>query len=472
MEWLASIDAAPTPTAQEQALERLHELALTGGERLQWLTRVDDVLDGATRKLARQYAEARRLPAEREAQLWNAGHGFHDHWARAYLQSLREISQARLDAEAAPALVARILYHCGRTAVWRNFRYIADPKGWWQDVHKLYAFAEREGFARQPSPLHDGEPARSSAMLYLQILLLDSINRTSLTPSQVEAIYAWLHPWSAQLEIERDYREDRQQFFVNLLEDHGARRVRDFEPTDSCRYWRTEPMVEDIEKTLDAAEAGRGGSDDIGADILRLLHADWSPGATRQRRRHERDAVTKRASVANGIYAVCQEVGSQAMGNVHVDLDGELWSIENQSRYGFGAVVSTELNTWLKVGRLIALREETNLGMSVVGVVRSLKHLEEGKVYAGVEVLSHMALYGTLYELGEAQGSQPFPGIFIASDEERGTPSSLILPAIEYQPDAQLRLRLDRRSHHVWLSRLIEQKDDWVRVEVEVLGNA
>jgi hypothetical protein len=29
---------------------------------------------------------------------------------------------------------------------------------------------------------------------------------------------------------------------------------------------------------------------------------------------------------------------------------------------------------------------------------------------------------------------------------------------------------VDRRVHHIRLSRLMEQKDDWVRAEVEVLG--
>jgi hypothetical protein len=109
--------------------------------------------------------------------------------------------------------------------------------------------------------------------------------------------------------------------------------------------------------------------------------------------------------------------------------------------------------------------------MSVVGVVRSLRHEQEGKVHVGVEVLSHMALYASLQEEDiDSPGAQSFPGIFISSDDERRLASSLLLPAIEYQPDAELRLRVDRRVHHIRLSRLMEQKDDWVRAEVEVLG--
>ena len=75
-----------------------------------------------------------------------------------------------------------------------------------------------------------------------------------------------------------------------------------------------------------------------------------------------------------------------------------------------------------------------------------------------------------VYMDGTVPGSQSFPGVYLSSDDERGQPSSLLLPAIEYQPGAELHLRVDRRVHHIRLSKLMEQKDDWVRVEVEVLG--
>ena len=241
MEWLAHNHADDPLAAQELALRHLHELALQGHERLQWLTKVDTVLNASAHQLARRYAEARRLPTEQEERLWSAGHAFHDQWARAYLQSLRELAQGKLAAAEAAATVARILFHCGRTAVWRNFRYIPDPKGWWLDIHKLYAFAERENFSTHPIPLYPAEPAVSCTMLYLHNLLLDSINRTNLTKQQVETIYQWLHRWSGKLELERDYREDHQLFYVNLIEDRGARRIRNFEPAESCRYWQKTP---------------------------------------------------------------------------------------------------------------------------------------------------------------------------------------------------------------------------------------
>lgn len=458
----------------EKTLRYLQELTANGPERLRQLVAVDTAMKDHTQALAESYVDARRLVMEDEARLWEAGHGLHEQLALGYAACLREVTEKSIPATEAPALVARIIYHRGRAATWCHFRYISVPPGWWLELHKLYAFAERENFATRPIPLFPDDAPSTCASLYLQTLLLETPNRTNMSKRQIENIYHWLLPWAGQITLDREFREDDQLFFVDLSEDRGGRRIRNFEPTPSCRYWNTDAVVENIEHALNNIESGAPQITGLEPEILHQLHMEWSRTAyKRQRRTDERSEVAKRASVANGVYAVCQEVHSQAVGNATLDVDGELWLIENESRYGFGATVSTELNTWLKVGRLIALREELNLGMSVVGVVRSLKHLDQGKVYVGVEVLSHMAIYALLQELFDnVPDTQVFPGVFLSSDEERDLPSSLLLPAIAYQSEAKLRLRLDRRAHSIRLRELIEQRDDWVRVGIEVLGDA
>jgi hypothetical protein len=469
-DWMEQLPSAEPLTALETALRHLNDPTAPSTERVHWLTEVDTKLHSHAGMLCERYVEARRLPVEDETRMWEAGHGWHDQLSRAYMLALDQIPGHTVSAVEASALLARILYHRGHAAAWRYFRYISVPDSWWLGTHKLYLLAEQKSLAAKPVTLYDGEAPASCASLYMKILLLDTLNRTNMTKRQIADIDLWLQPWSVQTKLEREYREDSQLFFVDLNEDRGGRRIRNFEPKPSCRYWQTDAMIVDIVRALEDSEAGNHSDTDLESDVLQQMHSEWSRAAyRRQRRNDERDQVAKQASVANGIYAVCQEVRSQAVG-ASLELEGELWRIEDESRFGFGAEVSTELNAWLKVGRLIALREELNLGMSVVGVVRSLQHRQEGKVHVGVEVLSHMALYASLQDESlSGPGSGAFPGIFISSDAERELPASVLLPAIEYLPDARLRLRVDRRVHHVRLSGLLEQKDDWVRAEVEVL---
>lgn len=467
--WLDSIALDDPVAAAKAAALQLQQLTTDGKARLDYLVALDNAMQPRWKALAEAYAVARRLSAEEDAVMWEAARELHDRFASSWASSLRDVVDKKLALSNAPAIITRIMHHRGRTALWLHLRYVPIPGNWWPDTHKLYGLAEREKLSTRDVILN-GQTS-SCAAQYLQILLLDTLNRTNMTRQHIQQIDDWLGRHTHNIPIEQSFDENRQLFFVNLNEDRGGRRIRNMEASNSCRYWQTDGLVKEIEQAMAAAESNRPANDTLDLDILHQMHAEWSRTEyKRQRRTDERSGVSKHASVAHGIYAVCQEVRSQALGSFNQKLEGEVWEIENESRYGFGALVSTELNNWLKVGRLIALREEMNLGMSMVGVARSLKHESDDKVYVGVEVFSHMALYGLLHEY-PGTGSQPFPGIFLPSDEERNLPTSLLIPNIEYQPQMELGLKIDRRVRHIKVTDLMEQKDDWCRVAIEVLGD-
>ena len=469
LDWLQQLPANDPAAALEAATGQLRQLDLRGHERLHWLFALDNALRPHALALIHHFADARRLPADEESRFWEAGCAYHDLLAAILVALLHEVAKKAIPATEAPAIVARTLYHRGLSALWRYLRYVPLPEGWWLDTHKIFAFAEREQISTSETTIAAAQSPTHTAAIYLQLLLLDTLNRTNMNRQQIAALAHWLENQTEAIAIERTFDDDSQLFFVKLDEDRGGRRIRNFEPTPSCRYWRTDDLLAEIEIELEKAESGQAPG--IDADLLRQMHAEWSrTGYKRQRRTDERNEVKKRASVAHGIYAVCQEVHSQAMGSTHLSLEGETWTIENESRNGFGALVNAEMNTWLKVGRLMTLREEMNFGMSIVAVVRSLQLQEGGKVYVGAEILSYMALYALLQDW-PSNGANPYPGIFLASDEERSLPSSLVLPVIEYQPNIELRLKMDRRLHHVKLGKLMEQKDDWCRVVIDTIEN-
>lgn len=458
MEWLKNL-RGDALAAYELALTRFSELELQEGERLQWLLTVDAALHPYHYRLSENYAHARRLSAEDEARIWQAGYTLHEAWARAYLAAAQEVP----NSPTVKLLAAKILHHRGRAAVWRNFRYLTAPFGWWQDLHKIYALAEQEGFAEEPLEFYPEEAPVNCCTLYLRILMLETLNLSNMTQRQILAADSWLQSHIHSILLEREYREESQLFYVDLEMDRGGRRIRNMKPSSSDRYWETDSVVADIEHDLldDTHEAPD-------SDILRAMHTEWSRTTyKRQRRSDDRSEALRRATVAHGIYAVCQEVLNQSTGSTGV-LGGEIWQIESTSNHGIGAVVSTDLNIWLQIGRLIVLREEISFGMSVVGVIRNLKHQEAGRIYVGAEILSYMALYGSLQPVRAVEGARAIPCIFISSDERR-LKLSLLLPEIEYEPNAEFFLRLDNRLHRVRFNRLVEQKDDWVRVEIEVL---
>jgi hypothetical protein len=459
MEWLNNLPGDAL-AAYELALIQLSKLDAPDEARLAWLLAVDNALHPYHYALSAAYARAKRLSTEEESRLWHAGHTLHEAWVRAYLGTLQHPSTR---PEQVALITARTLYHRSRAAVWRSFRYLPAPIGWWLDTHKIFAMTQREGFAQQPLEVFPHEEHVDAAALYLRILMLDTLNLSNMTRPQILAADKWIQHHIEGIPLTPVYQQDRQLFYVDLEMDRGGRRIRNMKPLPSFRYWETDGMVADIENDL------LDDTHDVpDLDVLRSMHSEWSRTTyKRQRRSGERNETVRHATVAHGIYAVCQEVLNQTSGLPSL-VGGEVWQIESTSSHGLGAVVSTELNNWLQIGRLIVFKEEISFGMSVVGVIRNLKHQEPGKVYVGTEILSYMALYGSLQPATGGSNLAPVPCIFISSDERRLN-LSLLLPAVDYDPGTEHYLRLDKRLHRIRLHRLVEQQDDWVRVEIDVL---
>ena len=452
-------------------LAELEQLSSTGLERQQRISELDLSSRRLTQLLAEQYVEARRLTTEQEARMWDLGNRLHAGFSRAYEQVLNEMAGAAPASEYRRTLIGRAFYHHGREAIWFYFRYTPLPSGWWKNLHKLYLYAEQENLATQFFALYPEEAACSCAALYIRILLMETINRTNLSTIEIETIYNWLMPWATQIKIDEHYNERVHLFFVNLDEDRGGRRIRNLEQTASCRYWNPSPIVHAISEALDELVAFNPLLSGLETSVIHQLNWEWSRNAyLRQRRTCDRNSVSKHASVAHGIYAVCQDVRNMFAGNVEPQPEGVLWQIINESLFGFGAIINTELNDWVKIGRLISLREAMNPGTSIVGVVRNLEQLDDDSIRVGVEVFSHISMYGVLHESqNNAPDQLAFPSIYLSSDENRGLPPSLLIPANEYRQGMQMHLLLDRVLHPVKLQEVLEQKDDWVRVRVEVL---
>ncbi|GBG15679.1 tRNA threonylcarbamoyladenosine biosynthesis protein TsaB [Novimethylophilus kurashikiensis] len=460
MKWLNNLPGDAL-AAHELALIQLSKLNVPEEARLKWLLAVDDALFPYHYALAVAYARAKRLSTEEESRLWHAGHTLHEAWVRAYLGTLQH---PETSPEQVVLITARTLYHRSRAAVWRNFRYLPAPIGWWLDTHKIYSLAEAKGFAAQALEVFPHEEHADAAALYLRILMLETLNLSNMTRPQILAADKWIQHHVQGIALATTYDPDRQLFYVDRSMDRGGCRIRNLKLQPSQRYWITDDLVADIENDI------LDDTHDVpDLDVLRSMHSEWSRTTyKRQRRSGERSETARRATVAHGIYAVCQEVLNQTSGTAS-ELGGEIWHIESISTHGLGAVVSTELNNWLQIGRIVVFKEEISFGMSVVGVIRNLKHQEPGKIYVGTEILSYMALYGSLHQVaGGTNAAGAVPCIFVSSDERRLN-LSLLMPAVEYEAGAERYLRLDKRLHRVRLHRLVEQQDDWVRVEIDVL---
>jgi hypothetical protein len=335
----------------------------------------------------------------------------------------------------------------------------------------------------------------------------------------------WLIIWMKGIAITAQYNEERHLFYVNLAEDQGARRIRHFQPTDSCRYWEVDRITEGIlhfrtllqkgEKNF-ALEIIRTGEVDQCLSLLDHLHAEWSrSGYRRQRRREARNNIFKIAYVMHGMQSVYQMVkdidsirdkrkgySSSSKGNMDLDerlsrhtvlrsapnialpwLAGDRWSIQDESSLGYGAIVGEEIASNLKIGKLLAVVMDENRDAVTIGVVRSIRSLSNGEFHVGIEILSREAIPVLLAEVSAKSGksssektfgnTDPFSlldesymALVLPENPASGvTKASIMIAIANYIQGAKLSVtHLDRSTSFAHLTDLIEQKDDWARV--------
>ena len=403
-----------------------------------------------------EMASVKVSPAQ-EMRLWSAGFACHQQLAEAYitLSDTNTIEALNVADNTRCKLTAKALYHLGQCLKWRHLHYQAMPEGGWYQLHQLYSLAERGGYQYLPIQLFENRPESSIHTLYFQALMIDTLTWSGMTKRQIGEIFEKLSEWSVVMRLESQMDEALHQYVIDLEGDRSAQRIRQESYSPACRFCDTEPMKEIVlSLKKDATQ--------LSPEVLYQLRTTWSREEYIRQRRHEvRYETIKDAIVYHGIYAVCNEAKS-VEAEAHVgSLD--VWQLENESYSGFLAKVSADLNGWLAPGKLIAVRQEICPSICVVGVVRSLILQAPGYFWVGVDILSHLALYGALQD---EDSKQYFPGVYIYGDELRGRPSSLLIPAVEFEPNVFLTLRMENQDYDIQLLGLMEHKDDWVRVEI------
>ncbi len=499
--------------------------------RLKTLTLIDTHCRHHVAALEQQYIQIQKLRPELDAHMWDAVYGWHRYQLRGYLTFIDAYTahpdQSEFDSRYLPLIVARAIHHQANIARWRYMRYQGMPDGGWLQLHRLYALAEREGFGGKLIKLYEDLPEMTVGERYVEALMLDTLNHTNMSKLQIQLANSWVATWSKAISVARDFDTQRFIFFADMNEDRSARRIRNFTPTPSCRYWETDRMVMAIDRARKALEQGKTPTEAglMGngkpADCLPLLNqlfTEWSRTEyQRQRRGEDRRKVMTTAIVANGMAEVWQQIKDVAQsinrhrgGYVPVEgktLDerlashsvaittggpiiafagavGERWLISDESTSGFGAKVGPEVADWAKLGRLVAIVTEDNREQVAVGVIRSLKQLPNSQRHIGIEVITRK---GTAIQLttqithATQQGSgdvfldavltnpgfNTIPGILIPADKPRGIARSILLPTAEFDPCAIYEASRGIERHTVHFGKVADQKDDWVRVVLE-----
>lgn len=530
-QWLDQLPTGDAMRAQQAVYEEfkrlLENLTECTKSRLEAILFVDARTRDLQDTLVHQYLRNPRMSRAVESQLWHSVYNYYRETARLYHSYLVELGKKEaLTPDLQALLIQRTLRNFRHFMKWRFIRYMHLETKTWQRLHNLYKLAEASGIQRQPQKTYPQEAsANTCESEYLQCLMLNQANAGTLYPRQIDLVDQWLDAWVKNLHLDERLDGAQHTFNVNLAEDRGARRIRRVNEDSANRFWNSKPLVEQLVRIRTELQEGVPPSRlGLGADarmpetceILEHLERQWSPLATRDQRRKNRQAVKKSMEVVYGLdniiaalkdkpaetddaplygdhYAYDESVDMHVYGFVTSrtrerrtqmptlaatppSYPMESWVMEDESECGYGASISLHSHDWLRVGVLVALRaprsEEWKLG-----IVRRLSR-EVGDADScsiGIETLPEtpdaLSLYtpskGGYYVDGIDATTNLLPSMAIRlTDAATGKVCLLVDPG-QYQPQRIVEIRGLSQLQRVRFGNPLERGEGWLRLCLE-----
>jgi hypothetical protein len=72
----------------------------------------------------------------------------------------------------------------------------------------------------------------------------------------------------------------------------------------------------------------------------------------------------------------------------------------------------------------------------------------------------------------EASGAEPFPALYLAKDDDRDQPATLVMPSFQFVESGVYQLRVQQHTYLVRLGDVIEQQYDWLRVRINSMDKS
>ena len=538
--WLAKQATATTQLPQTilSLIERSgSDPAVLTAQGLLALRYLDDQLQTPLQMLTYQYVSNPRMSRPVQERIWQDVISIASVMLSAYrrfIQMESEHADELAIDKALPLISGRCLRYLAIEAKWHYFRMESPNSKVWSRAHQLYRLAEVKGFESDPITLYAGNSflPTTCADEYLQLLLLETVNSGTLLPRQIDLVDQWLNKWTQSLALDRQYNADKHLFVVNLTEPEGVSRCSEEMVGDMCRYVSMQLVVGQITAAIKGLEQGESPAKlDLGAEarspgsleLLRHLQNAWAlqKGKAFKRaseRRPARRLVDVIHGVSNLYVAVKLSLDHRRVGESHreeVDYDElvdmklygfvssrtkekiaqstynalnhtvietESWTVENESEGGFGAVLPSIENDWVRIGSLIGLRENVGeqSGDWQLGVVRRLTKVNSEQLYAGIQMLNYTSFAVKLEGLNKSKtvnlsisglpdlsGMTEKNGLLMIAEDKQ---PSLLLQTADYASDKIVKLVGREKIVTVKFKDVKEKGVDWTWAQLEVLG--
>jgi len=523
--WVQELPESDVQEAQDAIIQALGSINTNKKtalkERIQVLMYLDEKANALQDTLCREYLNYADSQDAPEKLYLPTILDFWEEMADNYQYCIREFTQnpaSKKIWEILPLLTSRAIRYYAMQAKWSHIRYMPVENHVWRNLHRLYLFAEREGFAQTTLTLYPQSCEQTTcASEYLQPLMLHLANPESMLPKQINMVDLWLDDWAKNITIEHEFRPHRQLYAVNLGDSKPGRKLRRNMIDAKYRYWGVGLLLVSIAQTIEKLKEGALPihlklSEDcrlpVCLELLQLLSDRWAgKGATRQ---HDRIKKEKNLMVLQGLekilsqikpgakgksapkpspeldsaeqeiinYQLCVAPDANPMdGNTSIPEEPELfesnqnqWMLEDESESGCAAILDASGSGHLKIGTLIGLKPVDNKHFAI-GIIRRLNKDISSKVRVGIQTLTQTPIAVELHAVHNGTVKKgAIDAVYLPESPTANILRSIIIPARFYKRGQTMQLRAQGKTYSIRLQQALEQTEDYARANFDVLA--
>ena len=504
-------------------------------QQLKLLLEIEVLNQARLEKLSTQFSSVDNLKTELANNICEACYNYCRQSYICHLKIIEKVFGANkiksestfiLEGKVPSLIIARALQAAFNMIKWRLFSQSNPPASVWLQIFVLYRIATQQMLTNNSIEVFKSAPMTTLGAHFVQVWMLGQLAQASLQKYQVEIAARILNTLLTRAYISSTLTPEQYVFYIDLEKDAAAKRMRNFEQNERCRYWELDELekqmiiaftVSDRGEIPQSLEFSKIDNPRKLNETLKALIAEWQKsGYVRQRRKSARQSSSKNARVNAGIADICKQVHqtNQISSGLRLSRDGrsfderlrahsvlrqssslstgsgslDTWIITDESTHGLGARVNKFGNILVRPDKLIGLVFNEDPSKIIIGMIRSAKPTQGDQLRVGVEVISYHPTWVQLRQIednetytniktevdilpeiskkniGAGIDMGLFSGIYLPIEAGHSDSSTLILPKINFRANANYAITIAGSPKHVLLGQAIESRDDWVKV--------
>lgn len=404
--------------------------AFSTPENLEVFLTIDESTHIIVERITTHFIQIEHISAELEERLSNAAFFYHRQIFLIYFSLIDHFSGEY--EKYIHVFLARAIRNATQMIKWRYYNYQSAPANVWLQISQLYLLAEKRSLLNAKIQAYAALEPTSIANAYIHVSMLGTLESLSFKCEQIELVSQMLTIWTSKTTVDKEFDAEQHLFYIDTTANKPAKRIRNFKPASTYRYWNLDNIISKIELCTSLIEFNISPKQPFmkelvshrdAASTFELLNTEWSRiDYSRQRRLEDRNKITSQATTTFGFKKVCEQlkqnenikmqrgergyqgekifeerlashnINRNESNIIHVELSTSHSSIIDQSSKGLGLHVNAHAQD-VSTGMLVGITTKELKNNTKLGIIKNIRPIGQGELHLGIELLCHIAFY-------------------------------------------------------------------------------